>query len=340
MNLCFLGDFYLTKEKKYSSDFLDILRKSERIFINFEAPIKTPNAVFVQKVGATLAQDEKVINELKALGITDLCLANNHYFDLGYSGAINSTLLLRENGFITHGINSKNENSSINIINDKIAIINVCESEFGVSDIIGEKYGLMSVSDPLIYVKIAELKKQYPHILLIVHAGKENTLTPLPQWKTIYRAFIKLGVSAVIAHHPHVPQYIEEYNDGFIFYSLGNFIMDYISNHRLSSIGLLINLDFSSEKIKLTKKYIHHNKSKNEICLCNQTQSELLDHLLKINFDKDISVDMSVYDNMYLKRSIMQYLPNFIYKIKYFRNRRNKVYDFLIHNIRFESHRY
>ncbi|EMX8645406.1 CapA family protein [Providencia stuartii] len=340
MNLCFLGDFYLTNKKRYSPQLLDILKKSDRVFVNFEAPIKTPNSRFVQKVGATLAHDKKVIEELKTLSISDLCLANNHYFDLGNSGAIDSTLLLDKNGFITHGINSKNENFDIKIIANKIAVINVCESEFGVSDIIGSQHGLMAITDPLVYVKISELKNKYPHILLIAHAGKENILTPLPQWKIVYRSFIELGVSAVIAHHPHVPQHIEKYKDGLIFYSLGNFVMDYVSNHKLSSIGLLINLNFSSEKIELTKKYIHHKKETNEVHLCSESQSELLDHLLKKNFDKDINIDISVYDNMYLKRSIMQFLPNFIYKINYFKSRKHKINDFLIHNIRFESHRY
>ena len=44
----------------------------------------------------------------------------------------------------------------------------------------------------------------------------------MDQWKAAYKA-IDAGVDIVYGHHPHVLQKIEEYNGGYIFYSLGNF---------------------------------------------------------------------------------------------------------------------
>lgn len=55
------------------------------------------------------------------------------------------------------------------------------------------------------------------------HGGVEFMDVPLPEWRDTYRKLIDMGVDAVIASHPHVPQGIEYYKGKAICYSLGNF---------------------------------------------------------------------------------------------------------------------
>ena len=60
-------------------------------------------------------------------------------------------------------------------------------------------------------------------IVLAVHWGSEGLYYPHKhQREQAYQA-IDLGVDIVYGNHPHVLQPIEEYGDGIIFYSLGNF---------------------------------------------------------------------------------------------------------------------
>ena len=53
---------------------------------------------------------------------------------------------------------------------------------------------------------------------------------PTPEDISIARDTIKAGATIIFGHHPHVVQGVERFQDGIIFYSLGNFIFDYHKN--------------------------------------------------------------------------------------------------------------
>ena len=48
----------------------------------------------------------------------------------------------------------------------------------------------------------------------------------MPSDVELAHELIENGVSVIIGHHPHVVQGFEQYKNGLIFYSLGNFIYD------------------------------------------------------------------------------------------------------------------
>jgi poly-gamma-glutamate synthesis protein (capsule biosynthesis protein) len=61
-----------------------------------------------------------------------------------------------------------------------------------------------------------------------------------------------MGADVVVAHHPHVPENYELFDNGkAIFYSLGNFIFDtdYQRVHLYTDIGVLLKLKFTEEKM-------------------------------------------------------------------------------------------
>ena len=71
---------------------------------------------------------------------------------------------------------------------------------------------------------IANLKAQGAEIIICAfHWGTEGSYRPTAAQKNFAHAAIDAGADVVYGHHPHVLQPIEEYNGGFIFYSLGNF---------------------------------------------------------------------------------------------------------------------
>lgn len=61
-------------------------------------------------------------------------------------------------------------------------------------------------------------------VMVILHDGAEYTRSVAPVTVQFARAAIDAGAVAVFGHHPHVPQRIEPYRHGWIFYSLGNFV--------------------------------------------------------------------------------------------------------------------
>lgn len=61
-------------------------------------------------------------------------------------------------------------------------------------------------------------------VLVSLHDGAEYTRRVARETEQFARAAIDAGAAAVLGHHPHVAQRVEAYGDGWIFYSLGNFV--------------------------------------------------------------------------------------------------------------------
>jgi poly-gamma-glutamate synthesis protein (capsule biosynthesis protein) len=61
-------------------------------------------------------------------------------------------------------------------------------------------------------------------VLVSWHQGLEYRPVPRREEITIGRALVRAGADAVIGHHPHVPQGIETYRGAPVIYSLGNFV--------------------------------------------------------------------------------------------------------------------
>lgn len=72
---------------------------------------------------------------------------------------------------------------------------------------------------------IQKLRQDGVEIIVVhFHWGVERSYVPEESQKTLARFTVDTGADLVVGHHPHVVQGIEEYNDKFIVYSLGNFM--------------------------------------------------------------------------------------------------------------------
>ncbi|MBI3114942.1 MAG: CapA family protein [Candidatus Kerfeldbacteria bacterium] len=57
-------------------------------------------------------------------------------------------------------------------------------------------------------------------------SSRRSSGAPSAAQRKFAHAAIDAGADLVVGHHPHVTQTTEEYQGGFIAYSLGNFIFD------------------------------------------------------------------------------------------------------------------
>ena len=103
--------------------------------------------------------------------------------------------------------------------------------------------------------EVEKLKADGCHyVVYTMHAGEEYASGHNALQTEIAHAAIDAGANLVIGHHPHVPQGIEMYNGGLIFYSLGNFIFG--GNLALSTFDALaaqITLYYSDETLTNTQ---------------------------------------------------------------------------------------
>lgn len=86
-------------------------------------------------------------------------------------------------------------------------------------------------------------------VIVMMHAGVEYKKEPTQFQRDFAHAAIDAGASVVIGTHPHVVQEIENYGNGIIFYSLGNFLFDQYFSDAVRT-GLTVKLSFSKKGTK------------------------------------------------------------------------------------------
>jgi poly-gamma-glutamate synthesis protein (capsule biosynthesis protein) len=85
----------------------------------------------------------------------------------------------------------------------------------------------LSLADPSsVKTDVESIRDLVDVVIVSYHWGKELGATPDERQRTLAHAAVDSGATLVIGHHPHVLQKTERYKDGFIVYSLGNFLFD------------------------------------------------------------------------------------------------------------------
>ena len=373
VRLLFFGDFVKKNNcaNIFSNRVKDIVSLHDIISCNFEAPIINNDSVPIEKKGPNIFQSEDSIKILVDNGFNLFSIANNHIYDYGQKGLEITLNKLKDILYCGAGLdfNSAYE-LKIKVINNiKIGFLSFCESEFGA--LIDDKYnrgGYGWVNHHLVNNIILQSKGRVDKLIVQVHAGVEEIEIPLPEWRYRYRELVDLGADTVIAHHPHVPQGWEIYNDKPIFYSLGNFYFDSESeDFDLWNKGYAVSLVLDRDN-KITFNVITIKKDNNIIDLAedDEVYKNYLDYLCNLlerkNYtDKVDDMIFDLWENRYKNRFFQSSQEYRIKANPKDRSIMNRIkccvkllipgYNFfqvgpftdetfLLHNIRFESHRW
>ena len=231
-------------------DVRSIISAADYAIVNLEAPVVIdPTARPIEKIGPNLRCTPKCIDALTYAGFNMATLANNHFYDYGNKG-VADTLRECENKLdvVGGGVNLENAKRPFRkTIKDRtFTFINCCEHEFSIAT---NKTGGSNPLNPfVIYKQIQDAQKLGDKIIVIVHGGRELFQYPTVRMKELYRFFIDAGAHVVINHHQHCYCGYEEYNNGLIFYGLGNFCF-YNKHycHDLWNYGYFVELSFKDD---------------------------------------------------------------------------------------------
>ena len=147
------------------------------------------------------------VNILTQNSVEAVSIANNHTIDYGAEGYAETKRILDEAG--------------VPYVEQNRGTVITLENGMTVG-IYGTVYN--SIHQTPMTEGIAALKAQGADLIIYApHWGTEHSFRPTEEQKELGRAAIDAGADIVYGCHPHVLQPIEEYNDGVIFYSLGNF---------------------------------------------------------------------------------------------------------------------
>lgn len=233
-------------------DVCELVKSADRTVINLECALTTSDKG-IKKFGPCLKAAPKCADSLKNLGITDVMLSNNHVFDFGIQGLMDTVSNLERVGLAYTGI-GKNDTDSrkpyiIEQEEKRIGFINVCEHEYSYA--LPDRMGTNPFDPFLTMQDIRALKKKVDYVIVLYHGGKEHCRYPSPRLRNLCREMVLCGADVVIAQHSHCIGCYEEYEDGHIVYGQGNFHFCWSNMAETWYTSLLIELEIKKElKIK------------------------------------------------------------------------------------------
>lgn len=275
INLIFTGDIMLSRsvgnkmktENNYQWPFLKIanyLKKADLVFGNLESPISNRGI----KVGSiySFRADPEVVDGLKFAGFNYLSVANNHIGDYNRVAMEDTFKILKENkiNYVGGGFSEAEANNPViaEIKGVKIALLAYTALGARYTEAKRENSGIAWLNQEKMVESIEKAREKSDFVIVSVHFGEEYQKNSNSFQKNIAHIAIDSGASLIIGHHPHVVQEIEQYKNGYIAYSLGNFVFDQLfSEDTMAGLILEVILNNKKEieieqiKIKITKDF-------------------------------------------------------------------------------------
>lgn len=189
-------------------------------------PIKMKN-----RANIIFARNED-LNRVKEIGMDVVSLANNHVFDLGEEGLLNTIEMLSQNKIQYCGAGKNIEEASRPAVVEKdgvkVAIFAYCYHNTGHWQSIPVANENQAGINPLVPEKvlndIKRAKGHYDHVIVLPHWGNEYTSRPTAECVSWAKRMIEAGAIAVLGSHPHQIQPSMNYKQGYICFSMGNFL--------------------------------------------------------------------------------------------------------------------
>ncbi len=240
IRLMFVGDIMLSrlvgKEIAASGDwrypFLNIASTTSSADITF-ANLETTVSSRGHKIGSEFSfrSDPRALEGLPYAGIDVVSIANNHIWDYADDAFLDTQRHLREVGIAYAGGGSNYEEAhTAALLNAKgtrvayLAYTNLLPKFFTRPASVPAS---ASYDDwARVERDIVKAKQEADIVVVSYHWGTEYETHHNVEQEEIAKKTIDVGANLVIGSHPHVQQEIEQYKNGWIAYSLGNFVFD------------------------------------------------------------------------------------------------------------------
>lgn len=250
--------------------------------------------------------------ELKSIGFDVLSTAGNHSLDMGYDG-LSRTINVLNDADISHlGTYTSQEEQDKVLIKFvkglKIAFINYTYGTNGIPVPSDKNYCVNLNDKELIKKHIDTAKSKNADIIVAcMHWGTEYQTKQNSSQEELADFLIQNGVNIILGTHPHVLQPYEKktvtldngsIKEGFVVYSLGNFISD--QNAKYTRDSIILNLTItkhvdgtvSVDKIEPVPIYMYKDTS------AKNRKMKLVD-INKIIYNYENYLDDSISENLY-----------------------------------------
>lgn len=237
--LLFAGDIMLSravgKQMEKNGDYTfpfqqiaEVTRAADFAFANLENPVSSRG----ENQGSiySFRADPRATEGLARAGFDAVSLANNHIFDYGADAFTDTLTLLGANSIapVGAGRNYQEANAPYRFAlgDTRFALLAYTNLYPASLEAGRNNVGISNFDEEKIYAVVKAVKQQTDIVIVSLHWGQEYQTTANNFQKRVAHALVDAGADLVIGAHPHVVQEIEQYKNGYIAYSLGNFVFD------------------------------------------------------------------------------------------------------------------
>ena len=276
VSLTFTGDL-LFEQSLYDywdnyafGDYFDLIRPylcGDIVIGNQEVPIGGEE-LGVSGTAYSFNAPVAIAEQLPQVGFDVLTLSNNHSYDRGYEGAVNTLENLRANDILPVGLYADETGAEqIAIVEEngiRIAILaytydtNIAPEDshaFVTKTFLNEQGQLDDAHRQMLKEDVEQAQEQADVVIAAMHWGNEFTFERNAAQTQTAAYLNDLGVDIIIGNHPHCLQTMErltnaEGKETWVFYSLGNLVSAAAMVDRASvdfanlyEMGGIVNLD-------------------------------------------------------------------------------------------------
>ena len=257
-------DAYNASTKKY--DFSTFFPQIKSYISNADIAVGNLETTFAGGNKAysgypTFNSPPQLAKDVQDLGIDVLTTSNNHSMDSGYNGLINTIDTLDDLGISHTGTFKSEEDKNKILIKDvngvKIAFLSYTYGTNGIAIPKGKEYCINLIDKDLIKKQLESAKAQNPDVICVsMHWGIEYKLQPNTEQTDLADYLFENGADIILGSHPHVLEPMEKRTDtlsdgtkkdGFVIYSLGNFISAQKDKYTKDSIILNLKITIHSQ---------------------------------------------------------------------------------------------
>jgi poly-gamma-glutamate synthesis protein (capsule biosynthesis protein) len=221
-----------TIEQLFDETILSRMRAADLLVINYESVVSDGGKPLSGKA-YTFRTSTKLAKELLNLGTDLVGLANNHVYDYGKEGFLDTLDTFAEMGLPTVGAGRNAEQAYTPYYYEqsgmKIAVIAASRAEKNYMTPVAEPDapGIAGCYDSALVCEAVKLAKENAdYVIVYAHFGYEySTTIEAVQRKAAYD-FIDAGADLIVGAHAHILQGVDIYKGKPIFYNLGNFLFN------------------------------------------------------------------------------------------------------------------
>lgn len=221
----------VTIENGISEELLVQMQDVDILMANNEFPYTDRGTPTEGKTYTFRAEPESV-SYLNDMGVDIVSLANNHAYDFGETGLLDTFIALEGAGvpYVGAGRNLEEAVKPVYFISGDIKIAVVSATQIERLDNPDTKGATESSSGVFrcwnpekLYEVVTQAKENSDFVIVYIHWGTENETEP--DWAQLEQApkLAEAGADLIVGGHTHCLQGIQYYGDVPVIYSLGNF---------------------------------------------------------------------------------------------------------------------